>query len=283
MSVAEIGGDECIATCAAYTKTDDLLHTAYNFTLLSGKTPSASYIRSAVEEIRSMSDTSWPSWALSNHDVVRVATRWGGAQRDNPDLTKMLIAMLTSIYGTTFLYQGDELGLPEAELEHKDLQDPWGLYLYPKWQGRDGCRTPMPWVGGAPHAGFSQADTTWLPVDPRHDLLAADRQEKDPSSALHFTRAFLGWRKSCPALITGNITFHDADDDKILLFTRDAPDQSVLCAYNMSENAKDVTIPQSIDGKIGAESLFESNLSGRYQDEILSLPPFGIAFLPLTS
>ena len=71
-------------------------------------------------------------------------TRWGG---DNPpeDLAKVLIALLTSLRGSVCIYQGEELGLTEADIPFERLQDPYGIAFWPEFKGRDGCRTPMPW------------------------------------------------------------------------------------------------------------------------------------------
>ena len=86
------------------------------------------------------------------------------------------------------LYQGEELGLPEVDLRRDQLKDPVGDLYYPLFKGRDGCRTPMPWDAEQPNLGFS-AGTPWLPLGPAHRRLAVSEQEKDPSSALAFTRA----------------------------------------------------------------------------------------------
>ncbi|MCP6156769.1 hypothetical protein NL403_26865, partial [Klebsiella pneumoniae] len=76
--------------------------------------------------------------------------------------------------GTLCLYQGEELGLPQVELDLDDLRDPFGMAFWPEFPGRDGCRTPMPWIGGARHAGFTDAGKPWLPVPEAHRALAAD-------------------------------------------------------------------------------------------------------------
>lgn len=242
MSVAEIAfNKDGLGAGADYTRGNDRFHTAYNFSLISGDRASASYIRDALEAYAA-SDGGWPSWAFSNHDVVRVATRWGGAENtDNPAFIKMLIALLTSLRGTVFLYQGEELGLPEATVPFEKLKDPWGVYLYPKWQGRDGCRTPIPWTNDA-MAGFTGAADTWLPIADAQKPLNVAAQEKDPASPLHFTRTFLRWRKNHAALVSGTITFHDTHRDDVLAFTRTHDGQAILCVFNMGEEPVDLTI-----------------------------------------
>jgi alpha-glucosidase len=244
MTVGEIGDDEPNERAAEYTRGNTLLNTCYNTALMGGrqKQLTASMIRGPVEEFLKHAE-SWPSWALSNHDVVRAASRFYTREFEhNPNLSKMLIALLGCLYGTVFLYQGEELGLPEAKLAFEDLQDPWGKHLYPQWQGRDGCRTPMPW-DNTDHAGFSTAKP-WLPVANTHAPLNIAAQNNDPESVLSMTRAFLNWRKNQPALITGAIEFIDTEDETLLAFTRTAPDQKFLCVFNLGADENTMTLAQ---------------------------------------
>ncbi|MGF1641565.1 MAG: alpha-amylase family glycosyl hydrolase, partial [Rhodospirillales bacterium] len=193
MSVAELASDDPIGTMVAYTDGSDRFHTAYSFVFL-GPPLGAAAIRGIVEAMLARSPGAWPSWAFSNHDVERVATRWGGPGGAVGDLAKLLIALLCSLRGTAFLFQGEELGLPQADVPFERLQDPEGRTFWPEHKGRDGCRTPIPWASATPHAGFSVAEP-WLPVDPAHRPLAVDVQEGDPASTLRFTRGFLAWRR----------------------------------------------------------------------------------------
>lgn len=242
MTLGEIGDEDPYKTSAQYSDNGKYLDTCYNTHFMSGQSKdfAADTIRKPIEEFITQPYESWPSWAFSNHDVVRVMSRWGRIQHhtNNPDFAKLLIALLCSLWGTVFLYQGDELGLPEADIPFERLQDPWGKYLWPEWQGRDGCRTPMPWNSDKKHAGFSTAKETWLPIPNEHLELAADSQENNENSTLHFAREFLKWRKEQPALITGDITFHDTGDPMILSFTRSHPTQTLLCLFNFSDEEK---------------------------------------------
>ncbi len=235
-TVGEIGDDYPNERAAEYTMGDKRLHTCYNTHMMSGahKELTADTIRKPIEEFLVHKD-SWPSWAFSNHDVVRAASRWqpnGDGFGHDPRLSKMLIALLGCLYGTVFLYQGEELGLPEAKLKREDLRDPWGIHLYPKWQGRDGCRTPMPWS----RESFSKP--AWLPYAAPHKTLAAEPQSTDGDSTLNFTRAFLKMRKTYPALRDGGIEFTESGDAKILAFTRSNKNQSVICVFNLSPETK---------------------------------------------
>jgi alpha-glucosidase len=133
----------------------------------------------------------WPCWAVSNHEIVRVATRWGES-RSPPRLLRPAAAMQPGLRGSARLYQGDELGLPEAEIRYEDLQAPHGIEMWPEYKGRDGCRTPMPWTTDAPDLGFRSGDRPpWLPVAESHRALAVDRQRQAPGSTLHAYRQLL--------------------------------------------------------------------------------------------
>lgn len=236
MSLAEIGDDNAVKLAAEYSATPDVLHTAYSFALMTdkGKVPPASMFRKKLEEQMAQPGDSWPAWAISNHDVVRAASRWSGTDYGhNPRLSKMLIALLCALRGTPYIYQGEELGLPEADIPFEKILDPWGKYLYPKWKGRDGCRTPMPWTGKR-HGGFTKGRGTWLPVPDTHIALNARAQAKDKNSTLSFTKHFLHWRRAQPALRTGAITFIDAGREDVLMFERGTGADAILCLFNLS-------------------------------------------------
>tara|TARA_R110002094_G_scaffold116106_23_gene111883 strand:- start:537 stop:2111 length:1575 start_codon:yes stop_codon:yes gene_type:complete len=244
MTVGEVSEDDSLGAAARYTVGTDMLNTCYNFSHLGGqnKKLTAELIAAPIKKYNGIVQKGWPAWAFCNHDVVRVASRWG-QQNDgeqNPEFSKMLIALLTCLQGTVFLYQGEELGLPEATLKFEELQDPWGIYLYPKWQGRDGCRTPMVWDGNvATNYGFSSGNAKpWLPISDKHVNKSVAVQDQDESSILNFTRAFLRFRKTQPALITGDIEFVESDSETLLIFDRSLGDARCRCIFNLSNHAQ---------------------------------------------
>lgn len=241
--VAEIGDDDEVKRSQEYTAGPDLLHTAYSFAFMinQGAMPDATLFHEKILEQMGTDGKCWPSWAFSNHDVIRAASRWSGTEYDHkPELSQMLISLVSSLRGTAFLYQGEELGLPEAEIPYLRIQDPWGKYLYPKWQGRDGCRTPMPWVNEGEHAGFSDVEETWLPVPETHLPLAVAEQEKDPASTLNYTREFIAWRKQHSAMKEGSMTFILDVSHHILAFTRKDEHEEILCLFNTSEKLRKI-------------------------------------------
>jgi alpha-glucosidase len=246
--VGEIGTDDSIATVAEYTSGGDKLHMAYSFDLL-GADHSAPYLHRLLKHFADKSDGSWPSWALSNHDVQRLASRWTHAVSAalHPRLLRTAAVFQMTLRGSPCLYQGDELALPEAELAYEDLQDPVGLTMWPKNKGRDGCRTPMPWSHQAKDLGFGlQAEGTntpsWLPVTEAYRALAVDVQEANPASHLHFYRTLLAWRKTQAPLLHGTQTLW-REHPQVLAFERQHDGQTVLCAFNFSAEPARLDLP----------------------------------------
>jgi alpha-glucosidase len=216
----------------------------------------------------------WPCWAISNHDVERVLTRWGDGRPSAP-LANLLTAMVCSLRGSVCVYQGEELGLTEAEVPYEALRDPYGIAFWPQFKGRDGCRTPMPWDDDA-QGGFSRG-TPWLPVPSEHRTLAVARQEADPASTLNGFRAFMRWRHRQPALRWGEIHFLDTAEP-VLAFVRAVGDEALLVAFNLSEHATDVPLPLHdtlplLDG--------HGLPQGRVEGGRLRLPGYGTVFARL--
>lgn len=264
-SVGELGTDHDVqAMTAAYTEGGKRLHMTYSFELLA-PTFSAGHIRSVVAATEAELATGWAGWAFSNHDVTRVASRWG-AGLDAARLAPLLVAVVTSLRGSAFLYQGEELGLSEADVPFHLLQDPYGKRFWPV-KGRDGCRTPMPWGGEGSEVGFTSG-TPWLPIPDDHRAMAVAAQESDPASVLHRVRRFLAWRKAHPALLTGSIRFLDTPEP-VLAFVRTREDRTILCAFNLSGN----TVAVTLEG---------TALPGHgFEGDAHRLPPYGAFFAAL--
>jgi alpha-glucosidase len=235
--LGEISAEDSNATIAEYTR-PGRLHMCYSFELL-GQDKSPQYVRATAESALADSADAWPCWALSNHDSVRVLTRWGGPNAA-PALATQLTALACSLRGAVCVYQGEELGLSEAEIPYEQLRDPYGIAFWPSFKGRDGCRTPMPWSAG-PHGGFSVA-TPWLPLPAPHLAQSVAAQEKDVDSPLQGFRRFVTWRRTQPALLYGQIKFLYSDD-ALLVFERRLDDHALLVAFNFSDAAASVDLP----------------------------------------
>jgi alpha-glucosidase len=239
-TLGEISSEDSLATMADYTS-GRRLHMGYSFELLTDDF-SASFIRSTVQALEARLADGWPCWAISNHDVKRVLSRWGG-DTPTPELAKLLTALVASLRGTVCFYQGEELGLPEAELAFDDLRDPFGIAFWPAFKGRDGCRTPMPWNDGA-GAGFSSA-APWLPISEAHRALAVSGQDGDPNSVLNGFREFMRWRRNHDTLRVGSIRFLDAPEP-VLVFAREHAGRTLLAAFNLGVRATSVPTPAGL-------------------------------------
>jgi alpha-glucosidase len=153
----------------------------------------------------------------------------------------MSLLLLVALRGNVFLYQGEELGLPQAQVPYDRLRDPEAIANWPETLGRDGARTPMPWVAVAAHAGFSKVEP-WLPIDPAHIDLAVDRQERDGDSTLNLTRRVVALRRQLPGPADGR---HDPGRGARAaagLSARRGADQ-VLCAFNLGFEAMTWDLP----------------------------------------
>lgn len=237
--VGEVTDDNPYQRAAEYTTGQELLHTTYNFDIMSGihKELTKDVIMEPFKKQAAQPGDGWPSWAFSNHDVVRAASRWHPDTyhfNHDPRLSKLSIMLLGCLRGSIYMFQGEELGLPEANLEFEDLQDPQGKYLWPEWQGRDGCRTPIPW-DSSDYCGFSKAKP-WLPVQEPFKELTVEKQEKDPNSVLNFTREALKWRATQPALKLGDLEFVETPTDTLLAFKRSHEGEVLLCVFNLSRH-----------------------------------------------
>ena len=237
MMVGEVFDDASLERQREYTAPPNRLHTAYSFFLL--QAPEASPALFA-EALNSWADApGWPSWSLGNHDVERVATRL--ARSGDRRQTETLMAALLCMRGTIFLYQGEELGLPQADVPFERLRDPFAIAAYTGGSGRDGARTPMPWTADGPSAGFSDSAETWLPVESAHRPLAAATQERDPTSILAFVRRFIGLRRGSSALRHGAAMVRSMPDG-VLGFERRAPDERLLCLFELAGQAASIEI-----------------------------------------
>jgi len=269
-SVGEVGdAQRQLEVMAQYTSGNDKLHMAYTFDFLGGSFDVSNF-RSSIAAAHQVAKDGWQCLAFSNHDVTRHISRW--CRHGNEDKFARLTAMmLLTMRGSVCIYQGEELGLTEADIAFEDLNDPYGIEFWPNYKGRDGCRTPMVWQAQAHLGGFTTAPRSWLPVPADHLLHAVDLQEGDGTgSILEFYRDFIGFRKRQPALIYGEIQLLDANEN-VLAFVRRAEGQQVLCAFNMSDKEAEFTAPKGAQvSTMNAPGSVAAN--GK---KTISLPAFG--------
>ncbi|MGB3538590.1 MAG: alpha-glucosidase family protein [Mesorhizobium sp.] len=243
-SVGEVGDESrSLQTLTAYTAGNDKLHMCYTFDLL-GPEFSAAHVRGCVEGFEAAASDGWVCWAFSNHDVVRHVTRWMRPGADPVAVAKFSVELLCSLRGSICLYEGEELGLEEAEIAFEDLRDPYGIRFWPAFKGRDGCRTPMVWEAKADNAGFSTGKP-WLLVPAEQRVKAVDVQDGDKNSVLAHYRAVLALRRAHPALMSGSIRFLDAEGD-MLAFIREGGGEKLLCVFNFAGRPSRWPIPKEL-------------------------------------
>ena len=169
------------------------LHSAFHFRLLHSRWGARPFAQAIQAWTESLGGEGWPTWVLSNHDFPRAISRWGGRE----DRARLLALLQCSLRGTPFLYQGEELGQPEARLPRSQIVDTPGKRFWPFYRGRDGCRTPMRWNQEA-HGGFSTGEP-WLPL---FGGVPASEQVQ-PTSVLQTWRRALALRAAHPELHSG--------------------------------------------------------------------------------
>jgi alpha-glucosidase len=204
----------------------DELHQAFNFDFLQAPWSAKEY-REVIDGCLTASGLvgATTTWVLSNHDVQRHVTRLGSLAR-----ARAATLLMLALPGSAYLYQGEELGLPEVlALDAGVRQDPEFFRTDGQRLGRDGCRVPLPWSGDTPPYGFSTAPTSWLPAPSDWAPLTAAAQETEPDSTLWLYRDALRIRRSLPAG-PDPVRWHDSPPD-VLDFTGRA---GLRCVVNLS-------------------------------------------------
>jgi alpha-glucosidase len=249
---------------ARYVRPDEL-HLVFNFRLLFSAWEPAEMsmaIERSTDELRAVGAAS--TWVLSNHDVVRHPTRYGGGR---PGLRRARAALLLilGLPGAAFLYQGEELGLEEVDLPDEALQDPIWESSGHTLRGRDGCRVPLPWSGTLPPYRFTSGDRTWLPQPAEWAPLTVEAEAGDPASMLSFYREALVRR---PRRLDPSAPLVWNRRDSVLDITI-AGDPGVRCIVNLG--------PQAVELPDGDILLGSDDIDGRM------LPPDAAAWLTQSS
>nr|WP_321457654.1 alpha-glucosidase family protein [uncultured Cohaesibacter sp.] len=273
-AVGEVGDDEKgLKILADYTSGGDKMHMCYAFDFLGPNAPTPQNVYKAFTDLQSEAPDAWACWAFSNHDVVRYSTRWPVKPDLQDAANRQRIALLLSLRGSACLYQGEELGLQEADVPYEALQDPYGIEFWPDYKGRDGCRTPMVWAHEHTNAGFSEAKP-WLPIPEDHAATTVDIEEQNETSLLNHYRTMLTFRKIHPALSKGSIHFATNDEEgDILIFTRELEDERLLCAFNLCGEEREINFEFENVEKLEV-GVFDSST----KDGVLHLPAYGAYF-----
>ncbi|WP_299651850.1 alpha-amylase family glycosyl hydrolase [uncultured Tateyamaria sp.] len=247
-AVGEVGdAQRGLEIMGEYTAGDERAHMCYAFEFLAKDQLTATRAAEVLGKVDQVASDGWACWAFSNHDVMRHASRW-----DLSDAAMRAYAtLILCLRGSVCLYQGEELGLHEADVAFEDLQDPYGIQFWPEFKGRDGCRTPMVWEPSNSHGGFTAGDP-WLPVSREHLHNAVATQEDDPSALLHHYRKAIALRQTHKALSKGTHDGVKATGD-VVHFTRQHEDQVIFCAVNLSDEPATLDLPAGAWVPIGSE------------------------------
>jgi alpha-glucosidase len=237
---------------ARYLRPDEL-HLGFNFRLLRADFD-ADDIRGAIANSLAAAaiESATPTWTLANHDVDREVTRYGGGSVGLARAWAMALVML-ALPGAVFIYNGEELGLPNVELPDDALRDPvWERSGHTR-RGRDACRVPVPWYGEAPPFGFSANQDTWLPIPPEWARLTVEKQLADADSTLSFFRRAIELRHSRTEFGGNTLQWLDSPADTLVFRVSGG----LLCALNAGRRA--MALPQGevllasgelVDGKL---------------------------------
>ena len=222
-----------------YVRADEL-HQVFNFDLLTAEFK-AHVLYEVIDRSISLNATvnALPTWALSNHDSPRVASRIG------IDESRALALFVFGLPGSTYIFAGQELGLPDGELADSDRQDPTFFRTNGEIKGRDGARVPLPWKGETSPFGFT-AGKPWLPIAQSWKSLSVESEEHDPKSTLHLYRNALQLRTQYlvgqPEISWVESPIHGNKSDSVLTYRRGA----LTVVLNLSDSAYEC----EIDGKV---------------------------------
>lgn len=269
--------EDTILTSSEYVRGNHRLHMAYNSSLMSQEPLTCSRVREIISQVQAQVGDGVICWTGGTHDFPRLKSRWREFLIDDrftqEAFDHLFVALLISLPGSCCLYQGEELGLTQAEIPYEKLQDPFGIAGYPQIKGRDGSRTPFPWQKNAPNAGFTEARDPWLPIPEEHLDRAIDQQETNPHSLLNKYRRLFRWRKQQPALLNGRMQLLETPDP-ILGLKRESSEQTLVILFNFS--------PKPLHFNLSAFGTYinanPTDFPVREYETTIELPPYGVFF-----
>ncbi len=238
---------------------------------------------------KAIGNLGWNTVYFGNHDNPRMLSRFGETNQYWNESAKMLATILLTLKGTPFLYQGDEIGMTNANFtaldEYNDVQVLNAYEVLVNQQGnskeaflaasnkiaRDHARTPMQWTGNK-HAGFSAATKTWLKVNKNFGHINVESQEKDADSILNYYKKLLKIRKQNKALIYGDYTDLRPDCNKIWLYLRKTNEQQILVMHNFTNENQSFEFLQKINKK--TLLLANSQITKEADNQVFTLSPY---------
>jgi alpha-glucosidase len=250
---------------------EDELHLVFNFPLMRVERITPGHIRRNQKErlaqLEALPAEGWPCNTLGNHDSPRIHTHYGDRQHD-AELARLHAALVLTLKGTPFLYNGEEIGMTDLIIaDPAKLRDTMATWYYDRLVSemkvdpaeaalragkmtRDKNRTPMQW-SNHPNAGFSPANVeTWLPVNPNYkNGINVRDQQHNPASLLNYYKHLLQVRRVSPALIEGDYIPLDTSAKDHFAFLRKSDDQTVLIVLNFSEKKLELDFSRTRDIK----------------------------------
>lgn len=239
------------AAIATYYGQGDELDLAFDFPLLLAPFEARAW-RERLEEVVAHFDPrqAWPAFVLSNHDVPRLRTRYGGGMAQ----AKAAAVALLTLRGTPFIYAGDELGLADATIGPRDARDPGG---------RDGSRAPIPW-DATPSHGWP-GERPWLPWPSDAQRLNVATEDADPSSVLHLYRRLLATRRASAALTRGSFAMLRSPPCT-LAYLRAAGSDRRATVINLGDQSADLALPGAWVVEVATDAQAEGQrFSGRLE------------------
>jgi alpha-glucosidase len=254
----------------------DRLHLAFDFDLIACPWNPRAFQTAILASEQAFGPQGWPCYALGNHDVSRLVSRYPGAHAHQR--AKVAAALLLTLRGTPSLYQGEEIGMRDGWVPRNRILDPPGKRYWPFYRGRDPVRTPLPWSDG-PGAGFTSGNP-WLPINRDFGTVNVARESDDPESILSFYRRLIWLRRGSKALNSGSFRTLIRNPRSGLAYLRQGPGEIVLVALNFRRRPVQLVLDDNPpahewEWRLGTHPQSPRVLLGRQ----LSLDPYEVCIL----
>lgn len=240
MLVGEIYANDLKEAVSYHGSGQDELHMAFNFSFLFQSWSAGGFYENITQYYDLLPKGAWPNFTLSNHDQPRHFCRYRDGENTEPR-ARVAAALLLTLWGTPFLYYGEEIGMTCEKIPRQDLRDPLGKRGWPFLRGRDAERTPMQW-DDTEYAGFSTVKP-WLPVNSDYITKNVKTQARDGDSLLSFYRKLSWLRKRSLALTIGDIEFIDKKPEHVLSYKRLYQGEEIIILLNFSKHIQNISIP----------------------------------------
>jgi alpha-glucosidase len=248
------------------------IHTSYFFDFLTLESLSAQSLQAMISDIQEKFPRKQFFFCMSNHDFARHVSRLNPKPGLESEFARAVAAVMMTLPFNYCMYQGEELGLPKAELTFEQLADPYDRAMWPLGTHRDSARTPMPWNSKSVNAGFSDAPTTWLPVVKEHYAKSVHDQEIAPDSVLDYVRALLEWRKMNIRLSDG-LQFTASHNDVLSYEVVRDNKVRLSCYINLGASPVQCALAN------GAQASYQPQLSfgSQVEGQLIKMDTYGVA------